>query len=145
MATSLIRGDWLYWPSLTFRTETLKRIDFREGLPIIQDLALVIDIVADGGSLLVEPGVCFAYRRHDASASMEQLADGRRFRGEREYFRQAAAQMDRVGWPRAARAARAHLTSRAHALTLLPRAVAARDGAVVRTLLEHAATRVPRG
>ena len=30
MATSLIRGDWLYWPSLTFRTDTLKRIDFRE-------------------------------------------------------------------------------------------------------------------
>ncbi|MBO3086714.1 glycosyltransferase [Cellulomonas dongxiuzhuiae] len=145
LAASLLTGNWMYWPSLAFRRDALQSHDFRDDLPIIQDLALVIDVVADGGSLLIEPEVCFAYRRHDASASMEQLADGRRFRGEREYFRQAAAQMDRVGWPRAARAARAHLTSRAHALTLLPRAAAARDRAVLRTLAEHATARIPRG
>lgn len=145
LATSLLTGNWMYWPSLAFRRDALQSHDFRDDLPIIQDLALVIDLVADGGSLLIEPEVCFAYRRHDASASMEQLADGRRFRGEREYFRQAAAQMERVGWPRAARAARIHLTSRAHAMTLLPRAVAAGNRAAVRTLARHATARMPRG
>lgn len=120
MATSLIRGDWLYWPSLTFRTSTLKRIDFREGLPIIQDLALLMDIAFDGGSLAFNEEVAFSYRRHGASASQRTLMDGSRFRDERAYYRQAAELAQGRGWKRTRRAALVRVMSRLHAVTELP-------------------------
>jgi glycosyltransferase involved in cell wall biosynthesis len=144
LAASLLRADWLYWPSLAFRRETLVRTAFREGLPIIQDLALVIDVVAAGGELLLEPEVCFSYRRHTASASSAKLLDGSRFVGERQYFTIAARQMDDLGWDGAARAARRHLTSRLHALTLLPRALATRNRQAVSVLAKHVFGRMPR-
>lgn len=136
LATSLLHGDWLYWPSLVFRREAVQATPFRPGLPIILDLALVLDMVLAGSQLLVEPTECFAYRRHRASASSVKLLDGSRFAGEREYFDLAAGLMAARGWRRAARAARLHLTSRLYALTLLPTAVKERTGTA--TLLRHA-------
>ncbi|KQS99779.1 glycosyltransferase family 2 protein [Cellulomonas sp. Leaf395] len=141
LAASLLRADWMYWPSLVFRREVVARIGFRDGLPLIQDLAIVVDIITEGGSMVIEPTVCFSYRRHSASASSATLLDGKRFRGEREYFRRAAAQMDARGWSKAARAARLHLTSRLHAVTLVPQAVLSRDADGARQLLGHAFAR----
>ncbi|QDW64814.1 glycosyltransferase family 2 protein [Oerskovia sp. KBS0722] len=137
LAASLLRADWLYWPSLAFRRERLVATPFRAGFPLIQDLALVIDMVSDGAELLIEPTLCFSYRRHDQSASSLKLLDGTRFAGEREYFRLAARQVEQRGWRRAARAARNHLTSRAHALTLVPRAVRVRGLSGAKPLLAH--------
>jgi len=137
LATSLLHGDWLYWPSLAFRRTALVETAFREDLPLIQDLAIVLDLVTAGGSLLIEPTECFRYRRHGASASSASLLDGRRFRGERTYFALAADQARALQWHRAERAARLHLTSRLHALTLVPRA--ARQGPrSIGALLRHA-------
>ncbi|MEK8228034.1 glycosyltransferase [Oerskovia sp. M15] len=123
LATSLLHADWLYWPSLVFRRDRLLRTPFRQDFPLIQDLALIIDMVCDGATLLVEPTLCFSYRRHGASASSARLLDGTRFVGERRYFALAAQEVERLGWRRARRAARVHLTSRLHALTLLPKAL----------------------
>lgn len=120
MATSLIRGDWLYWPSLTFRTATLQRIGFRDGLPIIQDLALLMDIAFAEGALAFDPEKAFSYRRHGGSASQKTLLDGRRFRDERTYYRIAAQLARRNGWTRTARAARLRMFSRLHAVAELP-------------------------
>ncbi len=138
LATSLLRGNWLYFPSICWRSEPLRRIGFREGVDVVQDLALVLDLVLDGESLLVEPTTCFRYRRHDASVSSAHAADGRRFAEERAFFLETADRMVARGWPRAARAARRHLSSRINALTRLP--AAARHGGLggVRTLARHA-------
>lgn len=141
LAVSLLRGNWLYWPSLVFRTPRVKRHAFRTDLPIILDLALVLDMVADGSALLVDPTVTFAYRRHGTSLSGTALGDGSRFEQDRRYFDDAAAQMGARGWPRAARAARSRWTSRLHALTLLPSAARARDVRALRQALRHATTR----
>lgn len=140
LAVSLLRADWLYWPSLALRRDVLERTPFHEDRPLIQDLALVIDVVAAGGALLVEPTLCFSYRRHDASASSAGVYDGARFRGERAYFRDAAAQMGALGWHSARGAALRHWTSRLHALSLLPGAVVSQRSAV-RGLLDHALRR----
>ncbi|MCU1432636.1 MAG: glycosyl transferase [Actinotalea sp.] len=137
LATSLLHGDWLYWPSLAFRRDVLSTTSFRDGMPLIQDLAVVMDIVVAGGSLLVDPTVCFRYRRHGASASSATLLDGTRFRGERAYFAMAAEQVAALGWRRAERAARLHLTSRLHALALVPTALRA-DRSRTGGLLRHA-------
>lgn len=138
LAVSLLHADWLYWPSLVFRREALLRTPFRPGFPIIQDLALVMDIVLAGGTLLRDPKVTFSYRRHAGSASSVALFDGRRFSGEQEYFALAEKLVRANGWHRAARAARLHSTSRVHALTLVPTALRRRDGEALRMLARHA-------
>lgn len=137
LATSLLHGDWLYWPSLAMRRDVLVETGFRDGMPLIQDLALVVDMTIAGHSLLLIERECFRYRRHQASASSASLIDGRRFAGERAYFALAAAQVSGRGWRRARRAARWHWTSRVHALTLVPTA-ALRAPRHVGTLLRHA-------
>lgn len=120
MATSLIRGDWLYWPSLTLRTDTIRRVDFRNGLPIIQDLALLMDIAFEGGTLAYNPTKAFSYRRHGGSASQKSLLDGRRFGDERAYYAQARALASDRGWTRTARTARLRTMSRLHGVAELP-------------------------
>lgn len=138
LATNLMHGVWLYWPSLAFRTEKIRQVDFREGYPIIQDVALTMDMIYQGAQLLVEPTVCFSYRRHSASASSAKLVDGSRFAGERDYFAFAASQAEELGWSKAKRAAKLRLTSRAHALALLPRAAATRHSTAMKALARHA-------
>lgn len=141
LAVSLLRGNWLYWPSLALSRRAVEEVGFRDALPIIQDFALEIDLVCRDGGLVVEPTPCFAYRRHASSASATTLTDGTRFADERAYYASAAQQMRSRGWPRAERAARLRLTSRAHAMALLPRAVAGRRWRGARLLWQHVVTR----
>lgn len=120
MANSLIRGNWLYWPSLALRVETARRIDFRDELLVIQDLGLLMDVAFDGGMLVYDTTIAFEYRRHDESASQSTLLDGTRLTQEREYFSFASDLARGVGYEKTARIARARWFSRAHAVTLLP-------------------------
>ena len=138
LAVSLLHGDWLYWPSLAFRRESIGKFDFRDGFPVIQDLALVMDMVLEGATLLIEPEVCFEYRRHTSSASGAKLLDGSRFDGERDYFELAARLCEAKGWHRASRAARLRLTSRAHALLFVPFALRQRRRDTLKRLVGHA-------
>ena len=137
LATSLLRGAWHYWPALVFRTEAINRYPFREGLPIIQDLALLIDMTAAGETLVLDPAVSFSYRRHTQSASATSLLHGNRFSDERRYYALAAEQMSAQGWTHAARAARVRWTSRLHAVTLLPTALRQRERTALWSLVDH--------
>ncbi len=114
MATSLYRGNWTYFPSLLWRTEAVRKVGFREGLDVVLDLALLVDLAFAGEALAYDPRVVFRYRRHEASVSSVQAVDGRRFAEENAFFAAEAARCSARGWPRAARAARLHLTSRLH-------------------------------
>lgn len=140
LAVSLLHGDWLYWPSLAFRTDRIQATPFREEYSVILDLALILDLVFEGDVLVTTPEVSFEYRRHARSLSSTKLGDGSRFDDEREYFRGAADQARALGWSRAARAARWHVTSRAYAGLTLPRAVRAGDRAGSRALVRHILT-----
>ncbi len=144
LAASLIRSNWLYWPSLAFRRSVVESHGFRDDLPIIQDLALIVDIVSAGGRLLRLPGVCFQYRRHTGSASSAAASSGKRFDGERRYFAAAEKQALDNGWVRAARAARWHWSSRALALTLSAQAIRSGDAAARKALLRFAFERPAR-
>lgn len=138
LVSSLLGGNWLYWPSLVFRTDVIRDVPFHEDLPIIQDLALVVDLLADGASLVLDPAIVFEYRRHTQSASATSLLSGRRLGDERRYYRSAAEQMSGLGWTKARRTARLRWTSRLHGLSLLPTALATRDLAAVRAVGGHA-------
>lgn len=120
LATSLVRGDWLYWPSLVFRTDSVRVHRFRDDLPIILDLAILLDIAFDGGSLVVIPDTVFAYRRHIASASQTSILDGRRFADERRFYRETFERAAAAGWGSTARMARLRPFSRLHSLAEMP-------------------------
>jgi glycosyltransferase involved in cell wall biosynthesis len=128
LAVSLLRGDWLYFPSLAWRTELLDGLRFRDDLRVIQDLALLIDLVVRGATLVVDETVAFEYRRHGASESSSSAFDGSRFTEAGDFFAGTADRMAAHGWPRAAKVARRHLSSRLFALTMLPQALRQRAG-----------------
>lgn len=137
LVTSLLRGNWLYFPSLIWRTEQLKARAFRTDVDVVEDLIMVLDIVEAGGTMLIDEEPVFRYRRHSASVSSARGPDGKKFAEERDLFRDAAARAHDLGWPRARRVARLRLTSRANALTELPAALRAGSGSSIRSLLRH--------
>lgn len=126
MAVSLLRGNWTYFPSMGWRTNVIRSIGFREDLDVVQDLALLLDVATAGNTLVFDPRLTFQYRRHSESDSSMRALDGRRFDEEREFFGQEARRFQQLGWRRAARAARWHISSRLNALSLLPRAARTR-------------------
>ncbi|WP_202796401.1 MULTISPECIES: glycosyltransferase family 2 protein [unclassified Pseudonocardia] len=137
LVVSLLRGNWLYNPSLCWRTSALKEIPQSAD---VFDLALPVAVIADGGTMVIDDHVCFRYRRHRSSDSGSGAAAGNRFAEERRYFRAESDRMTARGWPRAARAARAHVSSRLNAAVQLPQAFARRDAAAVRELGNHLLT-----
>jgi glycosyltransferase involved in cell wall biosynthesis len=141
LAISLIRGNWLYFPSICWRSDTLVATGFREGLDVMQDLALALDLIKAGGGLVVDSSVCFQYRRHRESDSSWRALDGTRFIEEGEFFAEMADEFAAIGWRRAARTARLHLSSRLNAATLLPRAWQTKQHQGVRHLREHVLAR----
>ncbi|MFI6583694.1 glycosyltransferase family 2 protein [Embleya sp. NPDC050493] len=137
LAISVLRGNWLYFPSVCWRTEAIQAINFRRDLHVIQDLALVLDLLQAGEQLVVSDVVCFQYRRHAVSESSLQAFDGRRFVEERGFFLDVADRMEQHGWHEAAKVARKHFSSRLHALTMLPMMVRSRNWDGARMLARH--------
>lgn len=137
LAVSLLRANWTYFPSLAWRSDGIKAIGFREGLHVTQDLALLLDTVRGGGQLVLDPVLSFLYRRHLGSDSSIKALDGRRFAEERALFAAEAEAFTELGWNRAARAARGHLTSRLNALSLLPGSFGKAGPSAARTLARH--------
>ncbi|MFF7292077.1 glycosyltransferase family 2 protein [Microbacterium sp. NPDC008134] len=135
--TSITRGNWLYWPSLLFRTEAIRAHEFRDDLPIVLDLAILLDIAFAGGSLVVIDDEVFAYRRHTESASQKAILDGSRFTDDRRFFLETASRADERGWRSTARAARTRLFARLHALTTVPTVLRHGDAAGRRALWRH--------
>jgi len=137
LAVSLLRGNWMYFPSCAFRRDVLQQYAFRPEFDIVQDLDLYLRILLAGGScvLLEAPGI--QYRRHAASLSSTRADDGSRFAEEDVFFEAMAAEMAGAGWLRAASAARWHWTSRLHAIAKVPSLITSRKHqaavAIVRT------------
>ncbi|AWB90503.1 glycosyl transferase family 2 [Salinibacterium hongtaonis] len=135
LAVSLLRGNWTYFPSLVWRRSRLT--GFRTDLDVVQDLAMLFDIAKAGGTLVLDDQIVFNYRRHSSSVSALTGPDGSKFRQERTLFYEAAAACRQLGWNRAARVARNHVTSRLNALTELPGAIAKNNKIGKRTLTRH--------
>lgn len=51
LATSLMKGDWLYFPSVAWRADAILKHDFRDQYNVVQDLALATDIILSGGKI----------------------------------------------------------------------------------------------
>jgi len=138
LARSLLRANWTYFPSLCWNRRLISEVGFRPGLDVVQDLALLLDVTAAGGTMALLDDVVFAYRRHSASDSAVRAAAGSRFEEERRFFRAAAANSQERDWTSAARAARLHLTSRLYAASLVPSAAKGHAWGPLKSLLRHA-------
>lgn len=137
LSASLLTANWTYFPALCWDRAVVTRLGFRAGLDVVQDLALLLDVCADGGVMVVGDVPAFQYRRHSASDSAVRAMSGTRFEEERRFFDTMGREFGARGWRRSARAAQWHLTSRLHAATLLPTAVRSRDRAAVKHLMRH--------
>jgi len=115
LATSLCHGNWLYFPSITWKTSTLKRYKFDPKYKILEDVILELDLIKDGGKLFVDNETTFQYRRFaDSLSSKEKKKGGIRFREESEVYNEFSKTFKDLEWNRASRAAQLHITSRIH-------------------------------
>jgi glycosyltransferase involved in cell wall biosynthesis len=120
LATSLMKGNWMYFPSVTWQTKSIQDIGFRSGFNVCQDLGLAIDVIMQGGKMVLIDDEVFRYRRHFASDSSVKAINGERFVDERNFFKVMSRELRSIGWRKAARAASVHATSRLHAASLIP-------------------------
>lgn len=137
LAASLLRGNWTYFPSLTWDRRLIVELGFRS-YGVVQDLGLLVDVAVAGRAMVVDPEIVFHYRRHGASDSSRRAVAGDRFVEEREYFATIGNELAARGWNRASRAARARLLSRGNALSNLVPAARARDLRGAAALVRHA-------
>ena len=120
LATTLMNGNWMYFPAITWRTKEIQEIGFRPGFNVCQDLGLAMDLIMQGGKMVLIDDEIFRYRRHIASDSSVKAINGERFIDERNFFKVMNADLRSLGWNKAARAAKLHSTSRLHAASLIP-------------------------
>jgi len=117
LAVSLSRGNWLYFPSILWKTEVIKKHGFNARYKIAEDLVLELGIIKDGGSLYIDDATTFRYRRFAKSlSSVEKSKGGVRFGEEDEVYEYFANEFQKLGWKKAARAAKLRVTSRLHRL-----------------------------
>jgi GT2 family glycosyltransferase len=140
LAVSLLRGNWLYFPSICWRTDAVAAVGFRAELEVIQDLDMIVKLVERGEELIAGDHVCFQYRRHSGSESAKQAVDGSRFAEARAYFLETADRLDSIGWTEAAAVSRRHRSARLHALTLVPAALKQHRTDSARQLVRYAAS-----
>lgn len=116
LAASLCHGNWLYFPSIMWKTSTIKKYGFDKKYKIVEDLALELNIIKDGAILYFDKhNTTFQYRRFaDSLSSREKAKDGVRFSEETAVYDFFSNTFSQIGWKRAARAARWHITSRIH-------------------------------
>jgi glycosyltransferase involved in cell wall biosynthesis len=138
LTESLLRGNWMYFPATCWRREIVTQYGFQPEYEVVLDLHLQLQILADGGTMLLDPALTFEYRRHAASVSSFTAHDATRFQEEKRFFARTREDALARGWTRAARIARLHVSSRLHALARLPGTLKARDLRGARELVRHA-------
>lgn len=113
LAISLCHGDWLYFPAITWKTSTLQKYSFNSTYKIVEDLDLIFRMLIDGASLYLDSNTTFQYRRFSESlSSKEKGKSGIRFQEETNAYSSFSKKFLNVGWKKAERAAKLHITSR---------------------------------
>lgn len=116
LATSLSHGNWLYFPSILWKTTTIKKYGFDPSYTITQDVMLEFRIIKDGGTLFFDKNITFQYRRFPKSVSSSGISSGARFKEENKIYTYFTNEFSSIGWMKAARASRIHITSRLNQL-----------------------------
>ena len=105
-ATALMRGNFIMCPTLSFRRARLGDRRFDDRWQQVQDLALTLELLMDGETLVGSPETSYAYRRHPESATSLQSLSRLRFDEEFQLFDQIAVRAEELGWYETARVSR---------------------------------------
>lgn len=139
---SLMFGNWLYVPAMSFRNDVVSRVGQIDQFASIADLAWVIDMLLGGGTMALDPTPAFRYRRYATNHSSLHAKSLLRFDEEQRYYSAAARKLTEHGWTPAARIARLHPTTRLHAMRSALGALGSRDARLARDLIRLALRRV---
>jgi glycosyltransferase involved in cell wall biosynthesis len=121
MTASLLRGNWMYFPATAWRRDLALKNGFEPRYEVVLDWLLMLQLLQDGHSVLLDPTVTFEYRRHAESVSSDAALNISRFHEEKALVLGMVEVTRRRGWTRATRHATWHTTSRLHALITLGR------------------------
>lgn len=113
LAASLCIGNWLYFPSILWKTSTIKKYGFNDKYKIVEDLILEMQVVMNGGILYLDNEETFLYRRFkDSLSSKESSSKGIRFKEESEAYSFLSMELSDLNWQKASFLAKIRMASR---------------------------------
>jgi glycosyltransferase involved in cell wall biosynthesis len=114
--SSLMLGDWLYFPAILWKTETLKQIKFNSSFHTALDLDILIRLLSNDKQIAFIKSKILSYRRHSQSASSLYAKSFGRFDEEFLCHKNALEIARRKNWKTGAFLAQLALTVRLHAI-----------------------------
>ncbi len=103
---ALLRGCFIFCPSVCFRKSALGAERFDPRWEMVQDLDLWSRLLFKGSELVGLPDFGYAYRRHPQNSTTAYTENALRFREETAIYREIAERGSQNGWNRAAAVAR---------------------------------------
>jgi glycosyltransferase involved in cell wall biosynthesis len=114
--SNLMLGDWLYFPAILWKTETLKQTKFDGNFHTAMDLDVFIRLLSNDQKIAFIKSKALGYRRHSQSASSLYAKSIGRFDEEFLCHKNALEIARRKNWKTGAFLAQLALTVRLHAI-----------------------------
>jgi glycosyltransferase involved in cell wall biosynthesis len=114
--SNLMLGDWLYFPAILWKTDTLKQTKFDGNFHTAMDLDVFIRLLSNDQKLAFIKSKVLGYRRHSQSASSLYAKSIGRFDEEFLCHKNALEIARRKNWRTGAILAQLALTVRLHAI-----------------------------
>jgi glycosyltransferase involved in cell wall biosynthesis len=114
--SNLMLGDWLYFPAILWRTETVKNYEFSGDFHTAMDLDILIRLLNADEKISFIKSKVLGYRRHSQSASSLYAKSIGRFDEEFLCHKNALEIARRKNWKTGAFLAQLALTVRLHAI-----------------------------
>ena len=114
--SNLMIGDWLYFPAIFWKTETLKQTKFDGNFHTAMDLDVFIRLLSSDQKMTFIKSKVLGYRRHSQSASSLYAKSIGRFDEEFLCHKNALEIARRKNWKNGAILAQLALTVRLHAI-----------------------------
>ena len=114
--SNLMLGDWLYFPAILWKTETLKQTKFDGNFHTAMDLDIFIRLLSNDQKIAFIKSKVLGYRRHSQSASSLYAKSIGRFDEEFLCHKNALEIARRKNWKTGAFLAQLALTVRLHAI-----------------------------
>jgi glycosyltransferase involved in cell wall biosynthesis len=116
---ALARGNFIMCPTLCYRRSRLETRRFSGRWRFVQDLEFTTRLLREGETIVGLPQVAYAYRRHSENATSRFTRNLLRFEEERTFLNELALEATKLGWQRAAQAARRKTVVKLHLLYYL--------------------------
>jgi glycosyltransferase involved in cell wall biosynthesis len=103
---SLLKGCYIFCPSICYRSDVLKKYKFRETWKMVLDLDLYARLLMDGFSFYRANKKAYRYRRHDNNQTAKLTKDFKRFDEEVALYEYLTHKAKENGWNKTERIAR---------------------------------------